>query len=100
LQASYPEYQNVWQQYTPHNHISITSQRDFFDQLAAKWGIRKPEDWLEVTSAMVLKEDKMNFVNNHYNGSFVRGIPLFEQHNISSFISYLSRTPTHLATVY
>jgi hypothetical protein len=32
------------------------NQKEFFDQLAVKWNIQKPEDWNKVTNKMVFKE--------------------------------------------
>jgi hypothetical protein len=32
------------------------NQKNFFDQLALKWNIQKPNDWNKVTKGMVLKE--------------------------------------------
>ena len=42
------------------------NQKEFFDQLAVKWNIQKPEDWNKVTKEMVLKEGG-NFIHVHYN---------------------------------
>jgi hypothetical protein len=73
LQAIYPEAQQIWQTYTHRGFWkNVKNQRDFFDQLATKWNIQKPEDWVRVTTAMVLKKGG-NFINSLYNGSLVRG---------------------------
>jgi hypothetical protein len=49
------------------------NQKEFFDQLAIKWNIQKPEDWNKVTYDMVLKEGG-RFIVYYYNGSLQRGI--------------------------
>jgi hypothetical protein len=48
------------------------NQRKFFDQLAIKWNIQKPEDWNKVTKRMVLKEGG-SFVTHQYNSSVQQG---------------------------
>jgi hypothetical protein len=48
------------------------NQKEFFDQLAAKWNIQKPEDWNKVSRKMVLKEGG-SFVSTYYNGSLIKG---------------------------
>jgi hypothetical protein len=52
------------------------NQKEFFDQLAIKWNIQKPDDWNKVTNEMVLKEGG-NFIANYYNGSLQRGINMY-----------------------
>jgi hypothetical protein len=51
----------------------IANQKAFFDKLAEKWNINKPEDWSKVTTAMV-KEAGASFLAKHYNGSWIKGI--------------------------
>jgi hypothetical protein len=50
----------------------IPNQRFFFDKLAAKLNIQKPEDWYSVQIETVLKEGG-TFVNSVYKGSLIRG---------------------------
>ena len=48
------------------------NQKKFFDQLAIKWNIQKPEDWTKVTTAAVVKEGG-GFVSHYYNSSLLQG---------------------------
>jgi hypothetical protein len=48
------------------------NQKEFFDQLAIKWNIQKPEDWNKVTQEMAWKEGGY-FINQYYNSSLQRG---------------------------
>jgi hypothetical protein len=48
------------------------NQKEFFDQLAIKWNIQKPEDWNKVTNEMVLKEGG-RFIVDYYNRSLQQG---------------------------
>jgi hypothetical protein len=50
-------------------------QKEFFNQLAIKWNIQKPEDWNKVTHKMALKEGG-NFIATYYGGSLQRGTKL------------------------
>jgi hypothetical protein len=50
----------------------LQNQKKFFDQLAIKWNIQKPEDWHKVTYKMVVKEGG-SFVSDYYNGSLTQG---------------------------
>jgi hypothetical protein len=50
----------------------MANQKEFFDQLAIKWNIQKPEDWNKVTTTMVVRE-KGDFINRYYKGSLQRG---------------------------
>jgi hypothetical protein len=65
LQAVYPDYkptakyQGYWK--------DKANQKKFFDQLAIKWNIQKPEDWSKVTKKMVVMEGG-SFINYHYRG--------------------------------
>jgi hypothetical protein len=47
-------------------------QRLFFDKLAIKLNVRKPEDWYSVGVKTVL-ENGGHFVNKIYNGSLIQG---------------------------
>ena len=70
MQAVYPDYvprlkpQGYWK--------DKENQKAFFDQLAIKWNIQKPEDWYEVTYKMVVKEGG-SFIAHYYNGSLQQG---------------------------
>jgi hypothetical protein len=47
-------------------------QKEFFDRLAVKWNIQKPEDWNKVTHKMLIKEGG-NWINHSYNSSLQQG---------------------------
>jgi hypothetical protein len=70
LQAVYPDYvptgkfNGYWK--------DIKNQKAFFDKLAIKWNIQKPNDWNHVTWSMVIKEGG-SFIINYYHGSLKRG---------------------------
>jgi hypothetical protein len=49
------------------------NHKAFFDQLAIKWNIQKPEDWNTVTTEMVVKEGGGHFITMSYNGSLKLG---------------------------
>jgi hypothetical protein len=70
----YPEYKHIWksEKAPPGSWKDVKLQRDFFDTLASKWNIQKPEDWNAVTTAMVMKEGG-HFVKRYYNSSLIRG---------------------------
>jgi hypothetical protein len=40
----------------PRSRRDQQSKKEFFDQLAIKWNIQKPEDWNKVTNKMALQE--------------------------------------------
>jgi hypothetical protein len=48
------------------------NQKAFFDKLASKWNIKKPEDWNKVTPAMVIKEGG-SFIVTYYKNSVKQG---------------------------
>jgi hypothetical protein len=62
LQAIYPDYIPTSKPYGYWKDKE--NQKKFFDQLAIKWNIQKPEDWNKVTKEMVMKE----------GGSFITSI--------------------------
>ena len=70
LQAVYPDYvptvkpQGYWK--------NKENQKKFFDQLAIKWNIQKPEDWNRITKEMVSKEGG-HFIESYYKGSLRQG---------------------------
>jgi hypothetical protein len=70
LQAVYPDYVPTVK---PQGYCkNKENQKKFFDQLAIKWNIQKPEDWNKVTREAVVKEGG-GFVNDYYNGSLQQG---------------------------
>jgi hypothetical protein len=82
LKACYPELAHIWQErkvltpsprLNPNGHWNrIQNQRQFFDNLAIKMNIKRPEDWYRVTRQTVLDEGG-NFIVRHYRGSHLRG---------------------------
>jgi hypothetical protein len=48
------------------------NQKEFFDQLAVKWNIQKPEDWNKVTNKMIITEGG-SFISKYYNNSVLQG---------------------------
>jgi hypothetical protein len=50
----------------------IQNQREFFDRLAIKWNIQKPEEWNKVTYRMAVKEGA-TFIKRYYKDSLQRG---------------------------
>jgi hypothetical protein len=70
LQAFYPDY------VPPERPLGYwkdkKNQKAFFDQLAIKYNIQKPEDWHKITREMALKEGG-SFITKHYNGSLRKG---------------------------
>jgi hypothetical protein len=74
LKANYPDYVPMTK---PRGHWKDKeNQKEFFDQLAIKWNIQKPEDWNKVTNKMVLKEGG-RFIDRYYNGSLQQGINMY-----------------------
>jgi hypothetical protein len=75
LQAIYPEHSHLWKKsvFSPQgNWKDIKFQRAFFDRLAIKLNIQKPEDWYSVTNERVLKEGGY-FISRYYNTSVIKG---------------------------
>jgi hypothetical protein len=74
LQSIYPEHATVWKDIKPKNKkwADVKNQRALLDQLAVKWNIKKPEDWLGVTRKMV-SEEHAHFIQSYYNGSLLQG---------------------------
>jgi hypothetical protein len=52
---------------------SIEHQKAFFDQLATKLNIQKPEEWVKVTTNTIIKEGGFHFLKRFYNGSKIQG---------------------------
>jgi hypothetical protein len=69
LQAVYPEFVpkrkplGYWK--------DKKNQKELFDQLAIKLNIQKPEDWHQVTPAMV--SEGRSFLSAYYNDSVKQG---------------------------
>jgi hypothetical protein len=72
LRAVYPEYKEVWDTKKRGYWKDVQSQKVFFDQLAVKLNIQKPEDWLKVKCKQVTDEGG-SFVNAYYNSSVLTG---------------------------
>jgi hypothetical protein len=53
----------------------LQNQKVFFEQLATKLNVRKPEDWLQITSKRVVQEGG-RFIKQYYNGSVVKALEL------------------------
>jgi hypothetical protein len=74
LKAAYPEHQHVWQHWRtnkPKRHWNVKeNQRKFFDELAVKYNIQKPEDWYTITMNMIKGG---GFINTQYGGSLIQG---------------------------
>jgi hypothetical protein len=51
---------------------NVNNQRKFFDEVASKLNIQKPEDWYRVTGKTVIKFGG-HFIKRFYNGSLVSG---------------------------
>jgi hypothetical protein len=73
LQAIYPDRQWISSDYKPRGYWKdLSNQRLFFDELAVKLNIQKPEDWKKVTFETVKKEGG-HFVKAYYSTSVMRG---------------------------
>jgi hypothetical protein len=76
LKAIYPEYN--WDtvresQTLPSGHWEdLANQRAFFDQLAIKCNIQKPEQWLFIHSDYIFKNGG-SFIRRYYSGSITKG---------------------------
>jgi hypothetical protein len=53
-----------------------SNQRKFFDQLALKLNVKKPEDWFSVRLQTVL-DNGGSFVKTYYNQSLVHGLNIY-----------------------
>jgi hypothetical protein len=76
IQELFPEYKGLWQEDKRGSWKDITDQRKFFEQLAIKLNIQKPEDWLNVQCKTILKEGG-SFVNHYYKSSVIKGMIIF-----------------------
>jgi hypothetical protein len=82
----------VWKDYKPHGHWKdIRNQRAFFDQLAIKLNIKKPEDWYVVKTQTVLDEGG-NFIISYYNSTLILGT---NQHYNANFLALQKIYPEH-----
>jgi hypothetical protein len=83
LQGAYPEYisKNKPRWYWKNKR----NQKAFFDQLALKLNIQKPEDWNNVTTERVLEEEGGKFVMDHYKGSWKKGNYLYYSKNANNY---------------
>jgi hypothetical protein len=73
LQTVYPELATANWRAKPHGYWrDKENQRAFFDRLAVKWNIQKPEDWNKMSTKMVMSEGG-NFIS-YYNHSVSKGI--------------------------
>jgi hypothetical protein len=69
LQTLYPEYEII----KPTGYWKDRkNQRAFFDQLAVKLNIQRPEDWNHVTFTTVFNEGG-HFIGRYYNNSVKQG---------------------------
>jgi hypothetical protein len=78
LQAVYPEHKEIWKDVLLQRGYwqDIVHQRKFFDQLAIKLQIQKPEDWYNVHWKTVVNEGG-SFVARYYNASLVQGTKVY-----------------------
>jgi hypothetical protein len=73
LSTLYPEVKWVGKEVKPRHYWSnIETQRTFFDKLAIKLNITKPEEWFGVSCKDVLREGG-TFITRLYRSSVVRG---------------------------
>jgi hypothetical protein len=73
LQSLYPEHKQVWEDYKHRGYWRDKErQRKFFDELAMKLKIQKPEDWLNVPSKTFMQEEGGSYIKHAY-GSFYKG---------------------------
>jgi hypothetical protein len=75
LQSVYPEHKWTDLKVTHGYWKDGQNQRLFFDKLAPKLGVHRPEDWAKVTTKSVIEEGG-SFVTNYYNGSLIKGSTL------------------------
>lgn len=52
--------------------VEVDKQRLFFDEISARVGVTKPEDWYSVTVDSVIALGG-SFVNTQYHGSLTKG---------------------------
>jgi hypothetical protein len=74
------------------NWKNEANRKAFFDQLAIKWNIQKPEDWNTVTIQMVLKEGGQ-FIKKYYNSSLRQGTYIYSMRHTKVLISITSTLP-------
>lgn len=49
----------------------VSSQREFFDKLATKYNVKKPEDWGQVTFKAITKEGGRSLLDRHSSSLFL-----------------------------
>jgi hypothetical protein len=74
LQAVYPEIASELKPKATGYWNNKDNQKAFFDKLAIKLNIQKLEDWNNVTSAMVMREEGSAFIIHYYKSSLKQGI--------------------------
>jgi hypothetical protein len=76
LQSVYPEHVTSSKNKSHRYWQDIQNQRKFFDSIAQKYEVYKPEDWQRITAGNVLKEGG-SFIKSYYQGSVIQGNPIF-----------------------
>jgi hypothetical protein len=78
LQAVYPDHKFTAIDQKPAGYWKdVNNQRAFFDELATKLNIEKPEDWNQVTRKKVI-ENNGSFIISYYNGSLLQGTKILD----------------------
>jgi hypothetical protein len=78
LQSVYPEHSKIWKEYKGKGYWKdLQNQRAFFDSLAVKLNIQKPEDWYNIQGSSLWKEKGGHFIKNHYNSSLIAGKTIY-----------------------
>lgn len=57
------------------NSVEVEKHRLFFDEIASRVGVTKPEDWYSVPTHSVIALGG-SFVNTEYHGSLTKGTAL------------------------
>jgi hypothetical protein len=74
LRTVYPEYNWKKPERKPNGHWDdLYNQKAFFDELAIRLNIKKPEDWYSVSVEKVMKMGG-SFIHKRYNGSLMRAL--------------------------
>jgi hypothetical protein len=74
----YPEHQDIWK-YDPYqtDWKDVKNQRAFFDNLATKLNIQRPQDWNRISTKRVVKEGGY-FMKYYYRGSLTQSMDIIE----------------------
>jgi hypothetical protein len=91
LQTVYPEHSSSFiAKRSQHGHWkTVFNQREFFDKLAKKWNINRPEDWYKVTTTMIFEEGGF-FLRNYYQGSLIKALQAaYPEHEWKSYNRFL-----------